>query len=157
MATVGYGEIIPLSRAGRIFTMGLIVTGVGATLYFLTVLAQLLVEGSLRDFVTRRSMQRKIEDLSGHIVVCGYGRFWRVVVDELARQKVTLVIIDVDSSKEAELARSGMAYLIGSALDDDVLERAGISRARALVAATDSDPDNVFITLSAREKNPKIA
>src|SRR5262249_6979586 len=85
-----------------------------------------------------------------------YGRFGRAVAGELARSAVEMVVIDADPGREEELRRLGVPYVIGSAVADQVLERAGIARARAIVVATPSDPDNVFITLSAREKNPAI-
>lgn len=156
LTTVGYGDIVPQTAAGRIFTMGLILSGVGTALYLFTVGAQLVLEGQLRDVFGRNAMQRRIEQLQGHVIVCGFGRFGRVVTNELRRGNAEVVVIDLDPALEIELKASGVCYLIGSALADDVLEGAGIRRARALVAATASDPDNVFITLSAREKNPQL-
>ena len=157
ITTVGYGEIVPLSSAGRIFTMLLIVFGVGTALYLFTVTAELLIEGRLRDFLGRRAMERRIEHLEGHVIICGYGRLGRVVASELHRSDVPVVIIDANPATRDELDRAGLPFVIGSALSDEVLERAGIGRARAIVIATSSDSDNVFITLSAREKNPAIA
>lgn len=156
MSTVGYREVQELHTAGRVFTMLLIVCGVGTTLYLLTIVAETLLEGHLQDFWGKARMQRNIDELSGHVVVCGYGRFGRAVCDELARQDVERVIIDSDPGVEGELHAAGASYVLGSALSDDVLERAGVARARAVVIATPSDPDNVFITLSVREKNPDV-
>jgi voltage-gated potassium channel len=156
MSTVGYREVRELHTAGRVFTMALIVFGVGTTLYLLTIVAETLLEGHLQDFWGRARMQRNIDELSGHVIVCGYGRFGRAVCDELARQDVERVIIDSDPAVESELIAAGAAHIVGSALSDEVLERAGIARARAIVIATPSDPDNVFVTLSAREKNPHV-
>lgn len=156
ISTVGYREVTPLHTTGRIFTMVLIVCGVGTTLYLLTIVAETLLEGHLSDFWGKARMQRHIDQLSGHVVVCGYGRFGRAVCDELARQGVERVVVDSDPGLEAELRESGASYVIGSALSDDVLERAGIARARAVVIATPSDPDNVFIVLSVRERNPEL-
>lgn len=156
MSTVGYREVQELHTAGRVFTMALIVFGVGTTLYLLTIVAETLLEGHLQDFWGKARMQRNIDELSGHVIVCGYGRFGRAVCDELARQNVERVVIDSDPAVENELRGAGAAYVVGSALSDDVLERAGIARARAIVIATPSDPDNVFVTLSAREKNPGV-
>jgi voltage-gated potassium channel len=101
-------------------------------------------------------MQRRIDQLIGHVIVCGYGRFGRVVADELRSGGAEVVVIDADPACEEDLKSLGVPHLIGSGLADDVLERAGIRRARAIVVATPSDPDNVFITLSAREKNPAV-
>ena len=157
VTTVGYGEVFPLSRGGRIFTMLLLVMGVGATLYLLTVLAELVIEGRLREFWNRTAMQNRIDQLSDHVIICGYGRFGYAVVGELVEQKVKVVVIDSDPTKEALLVQKNLPYMIASALSDETLESAGIGRARAVVVGTPSDPDNVFITLSAREKNPSIA
>lgn len=156
ISTVGYREVTELHTGGRIFTMLLIVFGVGSALYLLTAVAESLLEGHLRDFMGKAAMQRGIDQLNGHVVVCGFGRFGRVVAQELRRQEVPTVIIDSDPQLETELRELGASYVIGSALSDEVLERAGIARARALVVATASDSDNVFITLSAREKSPHL-
>jgi voltage-gated potassium channel len=148
--------MVPQTRAGRFFTIGLVVSGLGIVLYLATVAAQALLEGELREALGRRAMERRTEGLRDHVIVCGYGRFGRIVTDELRRGGAQVVVIDVDPAREEELRAAGMPYLIGSALADDVLERAGIRRARAVVVATPSDPDNVFVTLSAREKNATV-
>ena len=99
---------------------------------------------------------RKIEKLSGHIIVCGYGRFGRVVVDELLSASRRVVVVESDPALEPELASSGAEYVIGSATSDDVILSAGVERAEALVLATSSEADSVFVTLSAKEINPDI-
>jgi voltage-gated potassium channel len=156
ISTVGFGEVKPLSPAGRLFTIGLIVVGVGTAFYLLATAAELLIEGRLREYLGANAMHRKIHNLEGHVVICGFGRFGRVVAEELARNQFPTVVIDVDPAAEADLAKLGMLYLIGDAMRDDVLEDAAIRTARAIVVATPSDADNVYITLSAREKNPSI-
>ena len=157
ISTVGYREVKPLSTDGRIFTMILIVTGVGTGLYLLAVAAEVVIEGQLRDFLGISAMQRKIHQLENHVIVCGFGRFGRVVSEELLRHSVPVVVIDPNGALEKELERLDVLHVIGSALEDEILEEAGIQSARAIVVATDSDADNVYITLSAREKNPGIA
>jgi voltage-gated potassium channel len=156
LATVGYGDLVPVTRAGKLFAMVLVLGGGGTVLYLVAAVAQLVVEGQLREFWGRSAMERRTEQLSGHIVMCGYGRFGRVVAAELREHGEELVVIDSDPAREAELRALGVPYVIGSGVTDDVLEHAGIRRARALVIATPSDADNVFITLSAREKNPRL-
>jgi voltage-gated potassium channel len=136
--------------------MGLIVAGVGTTLYVLAVIAELVLEGSLRQVFQRRAMQHRIDALEGHIVVCGFGRFGRVVVDELRQAGEALVVVEKDAARFAELEQAGVLCLHGSAAADDVLERAGVRRARAIVIATSSDAENMFVTLTARELNPGI-
>jgi voltage-gated potassium channel len=156
LATVGYREVHPLSRNGLVFTMLLIVVGVGIALYLLARFAELVVDGRLREGFRRRAMERAITKLSGHIVVCGYGRFGRVVADELRRAGETVVVIDLAPVLADELANAGIPFVIGTAASDETLVRAGVARARAIVVATSSDADNVFITLAARELNPSI-
>jgi voltage-gated potassium channel len=156
ITTVGYREVGPLSGAGRAFVIALIAMGVGTTLYLLTALAALVLEGQLRTAWRRNAMQRRIDSLGSHVIVCGYGRYGRVVVEELVHANAPLVVVELDPALDSELAQAGVPYLIGSAVHDEVLERAGIRRARALVIATPSDSDNVFVTLSARELAPEI-
>lgn len=156
LATVGYGEVHPLSTAGRLFTIGLITAGVGLTIYLVTVIAQLVFDGQLRRSLLRSAMQRTIDSLSGHIVVCGFGRFGRVVVEELARAGRSVVVIERDAALALELEALGIPYEIGSACADEVLERAGVRRAQAVVAGTGSEAENVFITLTAREMAPEL-
>jgi voltage-gated potassium channel len=156
ISTVGFGEVKPLSPVGRLFTIGLIVTGVGSAVYLFSVIGELVVEGRLRDFLGKRAMNRRIHGLTQHVVVCGFGRFGRAVVEELIRNAVPMVVIEVDPTRQADLDTAGVLHVVGSALEDSVLEDAGIGSARAIIVATGSDADNVYITLSAREKNPKI-
>ncbi|HMD03901.1 MAG TPA: potassium channel protein [Candidatus Binatus sp.] len=156
ISTVGFGEVKPLSPAGRLFTIGLIVTGVGSAIYLFTVIGELVVEGRLREFLGKSAMNRKIHGLQQHVIVCGYGRFGRAVVEELTHKAVPMVVIETDPAKQAELDAVGALHVLGSALEDAVLDDAGVSAARAIIVATGSDADNVYITLSAREKNPKI-
>jgi voltage-gated potassium channel len=157
LSTVGYREMVPLDAAGKTFTMVLIVLGVGTTFYALITLAETLIEGRLRDVIGRRSMKRAIASMMDHVVLCGYGRFGRVVAEELERGGVSFVVIESDPGQQLTLEEGGRPYVIGTALDDDVLAEAGIARARAIVIAPGSDADNVFIALSAREANPRVA
>ena len=156
ISTVGFGEVKPLSPAGRLFTIGLIVTGVGSAIYLFSVIGELVVEGSLREFLGKSAMTRKIHSLQDHVIVCGFGRFGRAVVEELTRSAVPMVVIEADAARQADLNAISALHVVGSALEDSVLAEAGIGSARAIVVATGSDADNVYITLSAREKNPKI-
>jgi voltage-gated potassium channel len=156
ISTVGYEEVKPLGEDGRIFTMVLIVTGVGTAFYVFAAVTQLVVEGQLREFLGRVAMKRRIEQIEGHVVICGYGRMGRVVADEVVRSGGEAVVIERDPARGEEMAAAGLVYVIGSALDDRVLEQAGVERARAIVVATASDSENVYITLSARAMNPRI-
>ena len=156
LSTVGFGEVQPLGPAGRLFTSGLIIVGVGTALYLLTTLAQILIDGNLRDSFQRRAMRHHIARISGHVIVCGYGRFGRAVIDEIGTDQRPLVVIECDPAREPDLRRLSCPYVLGSALEDDVLREAGVERAQELVACTSSDSDNLFITLAARELHPEI-
>jgi voltage-gated potassium channel len=152
LSTVGYREVGPLSDAGRWFTIGLITLGIGAVFYAAGALAGFVIEGRLRDVLGRRGMQRGIDRLENHVIVCGLGRLGRAICDRLEATEV--VVVDTDEALQMECENAGHLFLCGSALEESVLSAAGIERARALVAATASDSDNVFIALSARELNP---
>jgi voltage-gated potassium channel len=101
-------------------------------------------------------MQRRIDALQGHIVVCGFGRFGRVVVEELRQAGESIVVVERDPARVAELEQAGVPFLQGNAAADEMLERAGVRRARAIVIATSSDAENMFITLTARELHAPI-
>ncbi|MBW2294294.1 MAG: potassium channel protein [Deltaproteobacteria bacterium] len=156
ISTVGFGDITPVTPAGRFFTLGLIATGVGTAFYLISVIAQDVLEGRLREFVNRSSMMREIKKHGGHVIVCGYGRFGCVVVGELQRVGRSVVVIEEDASHEPDLVLRDIDFIIGSAADDDTLIAAGIHRADAIVVGTSTDATSVFITLSARELNPEI-
>ena len=156
ITTVGYEEVKPLDTAGRLFTIAIIFVGVGTAYYVFAAITEVVVSGQFREFVGKNTMNRKIQHLEGHVILVGYGRFGRVVADQLKDDRHTLVVIEVNPELEPELARSGLFYIIGSALDETVLEAAGILHASEIVVATASDPDNVFISLSARGRNPAI-
>jgi voltage-gated potassium channel len=157
ISTVGYGEVKPLDAQGRVFTIMLIILGVGTAFYLFATMTEVIIEGQLRDYLGARGMLRKIHSLKNHVIICGFGRFGRAVAEELARHRVPMVVIDTDPKAAEDLVRLDIPHLIGDAMRDDMLEDAGIRSARAVVAATASDADNVYITLAAREKNRAIS
>ena len=152
--TVGYEEVQPLSTAGRIFNIFLIVGGVGAMLYFLTALMSHIVEEELfAAFVRRRRMRSTLANMRHHYILCGFGRVGREVGRAFAAEGVDFIVVDANDNCIAEAQELGYAYLQGNATEDDILREAGILRAQGLVAATGDDSDNVYITLSARGLN----
>jgi voltage-gated potassium channel len=151
VSTVGFREIQPLDRKGQVFTMVLILVGVGAAFYTFSVLVETVVEGRLNELLGRRRMEQSIANLQGHVVICGWGRVGQAIADELAGAGRDIVVVELDSG----LAPGGLT-VIGDATDDEVLRRAGVERAGALVAAVDSDAADAFITLSARALNPGL-
>ena len=152
LTTVGFREVHPLSDAGKIFTIVLILFGVGTALYALGVLIQTLVEGDLRGVFGRRRMDRKIAEMHDHVLVCGWGRVGHAIVKEIGGS-APVVVLDLD---EERLADSPHPWLAGDVSEDAVLLGAGIMRARALVAALDTDAGNLFVTLSARALRPDL-
>lgn len=150
LSTVGFGEIHPLSPAGRVFTMLLIVTGVGLAAYTVSGMAAWIGSGEWRAHWQQQKQLRMLAKLSGHVIVCGYGRVGRHVADELRAEGLPLVVIDPDPAKIARIEQDGYLALQGSGADENELREAGIERARSLVAAANSDAQNVYIALTAR-------
>lgn len=150
VTTVGYGEVRPLSDAGRIFTMTLILLGVIVATYSLTTTATFLFAGEWRRFWQAQRRDRMIEHLHQHVIVCGYGRVGRHVVDELRLEGIPFVVIDPHPDKIIELDQAGYLAVCGDAAQEANLHAAGIGRARGLIASAHSDAENVFIVLTAR-------
>jgi voltage-gated potassium channel len=136
-----------------VFTMVLILLGVGTALYALGVLIQTLVEGDLHDVFGRRRMERRIAEVAEPVIVCGWGRVGREIAKEVAAAGATPIVVDLDA---ARLESAPFPIVVGDATDDHVLRAAGLDRARALVAALDSDAGNLFVTLSARALRPDL-
>jgi voltage-gated potassium channel len=156
LTTVGFGEIHPLSPAGRAFTISLIAFGMVAVFDLLAVFTSLLASGRLSRSIERRAMQRRIRDLHDHYVVCAYGRVGRAATRELVRRGAEVVVIENQEALEPLLTEAGVPYLIADPSEESVLEEAGVGRARALLCAVDSDVVNVYITLSARALYPGL-
>jgi voltage-gated potassium channel len=155
LTTVGYGETHPLSDPGRVFTMFLLMGGVFTLLYSATAAIRLVASGELRQILTRRNMERSLKDLKNHVVVCGYGRMGRAVCAEFEAMKMPFVVIERANIDDEELPKKGV-FLHGDATSDEVLERCGLGKARALVAVLGSDADNLYVTMSARLMNEKL-
>jgi len=156
ITTVGYREVRTLDTTGQLWTMALLITGVGTLFYVAVSSVELVVEGTIRGYFGRRRMEAAIDKLTGHYILCGYGRVGRQVAYEFAHDDVPFVIVEQDPATVEECVGEGYLVLLGEASDDDVLEEAGIRRARGLIAAVNSDADNVFVVLSARKLNSKL-
>ena len=153
VTTVGFREVQPLSDTGQVFTIILILTGVGTALYNLSLVIQAVIEGELAELLGRRKMERHIGRMSNHVIVCGWGRVGRALTDYVARNGEDVVVI------ERDLERAGsIPYPVvqGDATADKVLLEAGIDRARVLVSALTTDADNLFVTLSGRSLRPDL-
>lgn len=153
VATVGFREVHPLTPVGQIFTIGLIILGAGTVLYNLGLLVEAFTEGHLRQQLERRRMDRDIDRMRGHVIICGYGRVGRAAAERLLATGEDVVVVDRDESRLAGLQT---AYLVGDVTGDEVLLRAGIRNARALIATLETDADTVYLTLSARALAPDL-
>ncbi len=153
ITTVGFSELTEFGTGLKMFTIVLIVVGVSTVLYSFTLVVQLVVEGQLGQLVGRRRMDRQINNLSGHTIVCGWGRVGEAVALDLDLAGHSVVVIDQSADRLADLE---FPTIIGDATRDDTLRSAGIERARALIAALDSDADNLFVTLSGRDLVPDL-
>jgi voltage-gated potassium channel len=156
LTTVGYREVRVLDASGQLWTMLLLITGVGTLFYAAVSSVELVVEGTVRGYFGRRRVKAAIGRLNGHYILCGYGRVGRQVAREFAADGVPFVIVEQDQDVLEECLAEGNLALLGEASEDEVLEEAGIQRAGGLIAAVDSDADNVFVVLSARKLNPKL-
>jgi voltage-gated potassium channel len=153
ISTVGFHEVKPLSTTGQVFTMVLILFGVGAAFYTFGMLVETVVEGRINELLGRRRMDRSIASMRDHVIICGWGRVGHAIADEVDASARALVIIEHDA-QQAEGVRHPV--IVGDATDDSTLRAAGIGRALALVAAVDTDAGNSFITLSARALKPDL-
>jgi len=153
VTTVGFSEVRPFGTSEKWFAIFLIITGVGTVLYALTLAVQLVVEGQLRDLFGRRRMDRQISNLSGHTVVCGWGRVGRAVARDLVESGHEVVIVDVSNDRLGDVP---YPTVLGDATLDSTLKAAGIDRASSLVAALEGDAENLFVTLSGREIKPDL-
>ncbi len=156
ITTVGFKEVFPLSDAGRIFSIFLIIGGVGGALYILTTIMGYLIEGQFDITLGRRRMKNKIARLKKHYILCGYGRVGEAIALTFSEEGTPFVIISNNEEHVAKAEKEGYLAILGDATDDDVLKEAGIKRAYGLVSAVGSDTDNTFITLSAREARPDL-
>ena len=156
LTTVGFGEIEPLGTGGRIFTLSVVVIGMAAAFTLLAVLTGMVASGELGRSFTRRGMRQRIDALRGHYVVCAFGRVGRAAVEDLLSQGADVVVVEHDGSLEPAILEAGVPYLIDDPTREDVLDAAGIARAKALLCAVDSDAVNVYITLLARARNPDL-
>jgi len=156
ISTVGYGEVHPLSAAGRIFSIFLIVGGVSGALFVLSALVEYAIEGRFGITRRRRQMKAKIAKLKDHFILCGYGRVGEDIARTFSEEGISFVVIDSRPDNIALAEEENYLCLAGDATTDKVLLEAGIERARGLVAAVGSDVDNTYIALSARELRPDL-
>lgn len=158
ISTVGYTEVRPLSDNGHVFVSFYILLNVGLFAYLLSVFSWYVVNGELFKKMHENLIRKKIEQSRGHVIVCGYGRYGREVVDHFLIHKMPFVVIEHDPEVLAELQQheQRLLYLNGDATTDELLIAAGIHRAAALITALPDDSENLFVVLTARQLNDKL-
>lgn len=160
LTTVGFGEIIDLSNnpAGRMFTAVLILVGMGGVLYFVSTATAFVLEGQLGHVFWRRRMEKTISRMTDHLIVCGSGPTARYIATELlaVRREVVLIADDPDQVAQIRMELGQIPVALGDPASDDTLTSAGVERAAGIAACTENDKENLVITLSARQLNPRI-
>ncbi len=156
VATVGYREVHPLSAGGRIWTIFVILSGLLTGGVVLSLIGAMVVEGQIRRIFGRRQLESKINGLSGHVIVCGCGRMGERVAMELDAAGRNVVVVDTSPERTAAVETLGLLYVLGDAQSEEVLEAAGISRARTIVSSLPTDAENLLVTLTASQMNPAV-
>ena len=154
--TIGFQEVHPLSDAGRILTMFITIVGVGTAVYAAGRAAEIIVEGEMFGYRKRTKMDKRISEMKDHYIITGFGRVGHQVAQDFDAAGIPYVIVDSKPETMSELDPKGVPHLVGDATLDETLEEAGIRRAKGLVACSDSDVANVYVTLSARALNPSL-
>ncbi|MDQ7031656.1 MAG: potassium channel protein [Desulfonauticus sp.] len=156
LSTVGFMEVHPLSHKARMLTSMLILMGVGNFAFLMGSFTQILVEGHLQDLVGKKKMQKIIQKLEDHFIICGYGRIGSVVTQEILKEGFPVVVIENDESIIEHLKVEGILYIYGDATSDEVLLAANLKKARALITTLSEEAQNVYVTLTARQLVPKL-
>ncbi len=156
LSTVGFSEVNPMSDYGRIFTIFLILGGVGHMAYFLALVFKFIIDMKFKELIGRGKMVKEIAKLKNHTIICGYGQMGKLIAKEMRTHQVPYLVIESNPNLSDELKSNEKFYIIGNASDDSVLNEAGIIHANDLVTTVTTDAENVFITLTARALNNKI-
>ena len=157
LSTVGYGEVWPLSPAGRVWTGLVIFFGIAAVSFAFTSLVTLLVSGEIQSMRGRKKVESQLRQMSDHAIICGYGRMGSMATAELLAEQFPTVVVELNRDVELDLLDMGVPCVIGDATDEHVLQQAGLERARLLVAVLPHDVDNVYVTLTAHTMRPDLA
>ena len=157
LTSVGFCEVHPLSVAGRIFTIFLIVGGLGTLFYGISLITEFIAEGGLHELLRRRKMHKLISQLNNHYIICGAGDTGRSTIDEFVKTRSNFVVIEPDIEQIKKIDDSdNLPYVEDDPTKDDTLLEAGIKKAKGLISALPTDKDNLFVVLSARELNPRL-
>ena len=156
MSTVGFGEVHPLTPTEKLFTIFLIVFSIGIFGYLVSLLTEFIADGKFLKELKTKKMQKKLNNLENHTIVCGFGRNGKQTVKKLQANNVDVVVIENEDASIEELDKMNVLYVKGDATNDDFLQRAGVEHAANLITALPSDADNLYVVLSARQFNPKM-
>lgn len=162
LTTVGYTEVLPVAEVeyAKVFTMMLLISGTGVSVYFLSAVTAFIIEGDLREAIWRRRVRGELQRANGHYIVCGAGETGSSVIEDLIEAGCRVVVIEHDPSHIDRLARrvGGQAFIAieGDATEDEILHESGLDRARGIVATLHTDRDNLFVTVTARQMNREM-
>ncbi|MEA1960170.1 MAG: potassium channel protein [Bacillota bacterium] len=156
LTTTGYGDILPVTMQGRLFLLVMLVLGVGVVAYCFGAITNVLVESQISRVIGRDKRMKAIRKMNQHIIVCGAGRVGLNTMKVLESERIPFVVVDQDEEVINQLEEEGYFAIHGDATQDEVLESVGIEKARGIVCALSEDAYNVFITLTARAKNPDL-
>ncbi|HOU77198.1 MAG TPA: potassium channel protein [Syntrophales bacterium] len=156
VSTVGYGDVYARTTGGMIFTLVLIITGVGTMFYTASLFAETLVENRLQDIVGKGKLKRTLRMMKDHYLICGCGRIGLIICRELAAEKIPFVVIEKDPEVIRKIEAEGFLYCQGDGTEDGTLLAAGIERARGIVCVLPTDAQNLYVILTAKELNPRL-
>lgn len=156
ITTVGFGEVRQMSKAGRVFTIIIILIGIGIIAYILGMVAQAMVDLQVRAIIGRRKLGLKIRSMRNHYIICGFGRIGKIIARELKANRMPMVVIDNNREEGQTLEDEGIPHIVDDATSEEVLLMAGVERAKGLISVVASDADNVFVTMTARDLNPAL-
>ncbi|MFW5865015.1 MAG: potassium channel family protein, partial [Candidatus Izemoplasmataceae bacterium] len=156
ISTVGYQEVAPMSDQAKIFSMFVIITSVGTVGYMLSAIFRFFSEGLVNETWKVKKMEKNIEQLDNHFILCGAGETGQHIIKEFKRQGILFVVIENDDLITQELRNDNILVIKDDATHEDVLEKANIHQAKGLISALSKDADNVFVVLTAREMNKNL-
>ena len=156
LGTVGFKEVHDLSDAGKIFTIALIIFGVSVLGYLVGSLAQIMFEGQFQRIIGRKKVEKMVDALKDHYIICGFGRMGSLICKELAAKPLPFLVVEKNIELLEKVKEEGYLFLHGNATDDETLLKGGIKRAKGLISVVTSDSENVYITLTARGLNPDL-
>lgn len=155
--TVGFKEVRELSPSGQVFTIIVILGGVGTAIYAFTKLAEITIEGGVNTFLRRKRMEKNLKNIKNHYIICGHGRIGKIVREQLEEEKIPFVVIDNKEEKLEELKKTHRCpFIEGDATDEEILLKAGVKKAKGLAALLPTDADNLYLVLTVRLLNPSL-